>query len=244
MSDLPLHTGTGSLIKVNKQIFILTCEHVVKRGYKAEKIKFLYRDEHAIQWGSRERILHTPINILTTKLRLTFPVELPIVNRFYANDDCDLVLLELDASYPLFEKYNFFNLNLNIDLVPKKDCQVYFMGFSTELFREVKKKAFGCFPYFANSIIVDKRIDVIDFDPDKHFLIDYDFEDERAEPKGLSGCGIWSRMPSGEGNIWTPNLRLVGIQTGVYRKYNVLKATKIEKIIDLLNTSAIPSPRV
>ena len=238
-SDIPLNTGTGSLIKVHDRLFILTCAHVVESGYELEKIKFLYRSEQELQTQSKEDILRIPINVLPKTFMSTSPMELPIINRFYASEDCDFVLLELDATNPLLKKYYFFNFNITIDLAPRKDCQIYLMGFSIELHREVKGDAVVVFPYFTDSIIVDRNINIANYDPDKHFLIDYEVDDDRVEPKGLSGCGVWSRLPSGNNRLWTSNLRLVGIQTGIYRKYNVLKATKVEKIIEVLKTIII-----
>ena len=58
------------------------------------------------------------------------------------------------------------------------------------------------------------------------------FNKAQAHPGGLSGCGVWQAKPYKEG-IWTPDLRLVGIQSrSVPKKY--LRAIRIRPVLELL----------
>jgi hypothetical protein len=67
-------------------------------------------------------------------------------------------------------------------------------------------------------------------------LIDFrtfDTDEYNIDPHGLSGCGVWTRTPSGPDKLWTTNIHLVGVQHGFFRRSEVLKATRIERLIQL-----------
>ncbi len=70
----------------------------------------------------------------------------------------------------------------------------------------------------------------------KHFLIGYDYIDNKSVviPGGMSGCGIWTYIPIKPQEVWTTNLRLLGVQNAIYKDFEVLRATRIERVNALL----------
>lgn len=229
--------GTGTLVKTTKsnreRYFILTCKHVFQPNYDETKISFLLRSPDPMVSSSQSEMKNFPLN----KISKTYMRKLTIKNRFYSNYLDDLALIEIDASRLIDEGYRFYSFPNDFQNLPNPQTEVYLLGFSRELYRLVSKDGgFGVFPYLANSLILPPADDLDSkFDVSKHFLIDYENEDAVA-PEGLSGCGIWYRTPSGRDNIWTPNLHLIGVQSACYKKKKFLKATKIERIIALMDT--------
>lgn len=229
-----LAIGTGSLVKINEKPFILTCEHVVKKHYKDEHLVFLYRTDKAMGQGDIREIQEAPLLELVKKTSRAFPKKIPVINRFYSDDaEDDLVLLELNPKTKEIKECRFFELLNTTVLAPKIDMVVYVMGSPTALARQVAKKGFGIFNYFLGSKII-KEIDCEGFDSKKHFLIDFAIDKDSVDPSGLSGAGVWTRLPSGKDRIWTPNLYLVGVQTGMLKISQFLKATKATRIFRLI----------
>ena len=229
--------GTGSLVKIKGKSFIVTCKHVLKPGHKNEDLRFLYRSEKAFRWVDKEVIREISIYKIYKHVYKTFPQNIPITNRIYSDDEDDLVLLEVDMSSHEVTQYNFFDMNLDA-LTPEANTPVYFMGFSRELARRATMYGdIGVFPFFGISPIIDKKVNSDDFNPERHFLIDFrtfGIDEYNMNPHGLSGCGLWSRTPSGPDKLWTANIYLVGIQHGYFRRSEVLKATRIERLIQLV----------
>jgi len=225
------------LVRIKRKSFIVTCKHVVKPEYRNEDLRFLYRSEKAFQWVDKEVIKKIRIHKIYEGVYKTFPQKIPIVNRVYSDDEDDLVLLEVDISSHEATQYNVFDMNLDA-LTPEANTPVYFMGFSRELTRRASIYGdIGVFPFFGISPIIDKKVDSDDFSLERHFFIDFrtfDIDEYNIDPYGLSGCGVWSRTPSGPDKLWTPSIYLVGVQQGYFRRSEVLKATRIERLIQLV----------
>lgn len=227
--------GTGSILKFQERLFVLTCKHVVKEEYKSEQIKFLFRDESE-QKGTyfKEDIKNASLMELTN-IPKTSAVTLPIVNRFYSDDTDDLVLMEIDPAFELFREYNLYHMQLDTENLPEVDTVVCLMGFPRELIRKTSTDGRGgAFPYFLASRVVEKNVTDDKYDKDRHFLIEYEHNEKSVVINGLSGCGIWTHIFPEQQEIWTTNLRLVGVQTGIYQGSEVLKATRIERVIKRL----------
>lgn len=232
-STTPPDWGTGSLLKIKDRLFIGTCKHVVKPEYRNEDLRVLHRSAAAMKWTEKEKIKDSPLNKLLKGVSRTFSRKISVIERFYSDELDDLVLLELD---PLSEGNTEGSQFLSVTDIkmPKVDMTVYLMGFSAELIKKATKQGdYGAFPYFEATKIVDVSINSNDFDSHRHFLTDFEITKNSVDPHGLSGCGVWTRLSSGE-NLWTPNLRLVGIQHGYYSKSEVLVATCAERLMKLV----------
>lgn len=227
--------GTGSLIKINDKFFILSCKHVVKPEYEIDNLRFLYRNIETFQFVEKEVIKKIHPYLIYPNLHKTFPQKLPIIDRIYSDNEDDLVLLEIDSSSEEIKEYNFFEITGRGVKTPEGKTEIYYMGFSREL--TVKASMYGdiaVFGFFGWSFTIEKNINTEYFNPIKHFLIEFKItNDFNIDPYGLSGCGVWSRKPSGKDKLWTPNVYLIGVQQSYFKESQVLKATRIERLIEL-----------
>jgi hypothetical protein len=227
--------GTGSLVEIEGKLFLVSCKHLIRPEYRNEDLRVLYRSEVGFKWVDKEVIQKIDIPTVGGKVNKTFPREIPIKNRFYSDDKDDLVILEVDSGLKEEDNVQFFEFKHMDVKTPPVNTPVYLMGFSSELARTVTRYGnIGVFPFFGIHSIVDKQIESYEFDCERHFLIDFDATRYDINPFGLSGCGIWTRTPSGPNKLWTPNIYLVGIQHGVFPKSQVLVATRIERLTELV----------
>ena len=229
---------TGSLILAEGRPLIITCKHAVRPDIKKEDLRFLFRSEKSFQWVTKNQIKKIDIRMLNKNKYKTFPKTIPLTNIIYSNDEDDLALLEVDESWA-DENINWFlKMDISKAGTPEAGHLVYYMGFSRELSRKATAHGdIGVFPFFGTSTIVTKEMDSTAFNQDSHFLIDFrafETDEYNIDPHGLSRCGVWSRTPSGEGNLWTANIYLIGVQNGYFKKNEVLKATKIERVNRLI----------
>ena len=236
-SSASLDWGTGSIFKFNERLFLLTCKHVVKEDYLLDQIRYFPDDGMEQNWtDSKDDIKNMPMARYTSLPR-TSAMILPVIHRSYSDDEDDLVLLELDQTSDLFNEYNFYEMELSVGISPEIDAEACLLGFSRELVRTPTSDSRGCyFPFFLASTITEKDINAFDYDKERHFLIEYENNENSIDIHGLSGCGIWTHIAPKSNEVWTSNLRLVGVQTGIYKKSEVLKATRIEKVIELLES--------
>lgn len=99
------------------------------------------------------------------------------------------------------------------------------------------------FPTIEWSAVVERsERDFTDYDARAHFLMDFSEgprpEDYVSKPDGMSGAGVWVPPPPvPKDRIWDPRaVTLVGIQTGWYARFRLLKATRIEHVVSLLES--------
>ena len=233
--------GTGSLIKFNNRFFILTCAHVVTKDYPNSQIGVLFHTGGTQITGSKEIIKNTPLpELLELIPNRSFRQEVDIINRYYSNAKDDLVFLELNPSSVHVKNNEFYDLMNNGIKSPELNQGIYLAGFSEELARDLGKKRVGVSPFYDMTLLASQEIEVTDFNPDREFLIVYTFDEKAVEPRGLSGCGVWVRLPSGNDNIWTPNIYFAGVQKAVYRKNQVLAVTKAEAVLQLISAQIVP----
>ena len=231
--------GSGTLLESGGKRFVLTCKHVVKPEYDPTKITILPRaSDGSLEFTTKDALRTTPLHKIKNK---SGPRPLPVKNRIYSDDADDLVLLELESNALSIRDLKFYSLKGD-ESSPAVGTQVYLTGFSQELARVVsqKKKQVGIFSYFDATIVVERRL-TIPFDAKRHYLIDFEVNEFSVDPLGLSGCGVWYRLPSGQGKLWSANLRLGGVEHAAITPYNekekLLKVARIEIIKELLKRS-------
>jgi hypothetical protein len=228
--------GTGSLIKFNNRYFILTCRHVVTKEYPNEELGVLFYPGGTSKYSSKEKIKGMSLSELTKAVpNKSYRQKVNVINRFYSDVRDDLVLLELAPSSEQVSKNEFYDLSKHGIRFPEPNQGIYLTGFSEELARNLGGKKVGALPYFETTILSSKEVGLEDFDSQREYLVDYPTDEYSVEPRGLSGCGVWVRLPSGKDNIWTPNVYLAGVQKAVYRNSQVLVVTKAERILQLIS---------
>lgn len=224
--------GTGSLIQLEKRLFILTCRHVVEPQYEEKGLRFLYRNDNSLRFVEKDDIKKWPIH----KIDKAYPQTVPIINRFYSDEIDDLVLLEIDSSSPEIKDWKFHQVAHPDLKTPMANTQVFLMGFSIELARTVTKHGDkGLFLYFDATKIIEKDVYSKQFDTQKHFLIDFTINEDSVDPHGLSGCGVWSCVQLEKDKLWTANLYLCGVESAYFEKSRVLMVTKVERLLQMIN---------
>lgn len=232
----PPNYGTGTFVEYKSRKYILTCEHVVCKEYDGGYLTILYRPDEPLQSTTNKEIIQklVPLNILA--VGSSGPKRLKYKTAYYGEEEDDLVLVELDKEADL-AKYEFHSIESQRPIKPKAGRPVYMTGFSKDLIRMSragKNIGFGVFPSFFVERIINKRVRSDTFDPKRHFIMTCSDPVEYVDPKGISGCAVWSRYASGNTKIWTPKLSILGVETGCYRKSGVLKATRMERVLALL----------
>ena len=228
--------GTGTLLVFQNKKYLLTCEHVIGR-FGGKYLHILYRHTKPLEYcENKEWTKHIPGALISK----TFPMSIPIENIYYGDEAEDLALIEIKNSSDITRDLEFYTLPDEQVAKANLRTKVFLTGFSQELSRiqSKGKVAFvGLFPYFyAGKIVRKVRPKKINYDAKRHFLVDYPLDSEAADPVGFSGAGIWSRKPSGTGNLWHPNIFLLGVQQSVSRPSQVLKATKIDRVYGILKS--------
>ena len=228
--------GTGTLVRFQDRHFILTCCHVVPKNYPDEDIGVLFHPPGTLKVSSKEKIkASSVIELKAQGLAQSFRKNVKIVNRIYpSSPELDLMLLELNNCSDEVRNNHFYDLVRDGIKSPQLDQQIFLSGFSEELVKTLPKRKFGVLPYFLDTVLSEKLVDGSDYDSETQFLIQFTIDKESVEPRGLSGCGVWVRLPSGKDNIWTPNIYLVGVQRSVYRKTQVLAVTKAQSILTMI----------
>jgi hypothetical protein len=231
-NNFPDH-GTGVLVEFSERRFVVTCKHVVKPSYRNKDLKFIPKEFGKLEFLNREKLQKTPLSTM----RRSYVRGLPIIKRFYSDDEDDLVLLELDATAREIEQCVFHKIPDSHHRTPPATTQVFTFGFSDELVKEISNShKFYTLPSYSIRKIVEKDIESSDFNKNKHFLVDYTTTEETISPLGFSGCGVWTHAKCGEGKLWIPNLYLAGVQTGIFKESQVLKATRIERLLELFKS--------
>lgn len=235
--------GTGVLIENNSRKFVLTCEHVVKKEYDINDLRFIPKGNLPLKLLDKEEIKNKPIYQLGKNAHVR---PLPAINKFYSlKHTDDLVLIEMDMSSDDTAKCNFISILTENMPLPTTGRECFLLGYSQELLRRnTQQKSIAYSPYALGAIIIQRNVSISDFIPQDHFLIEFPSDERSVDPHGLSGAGVWAILNSPGDSIWSPNICLLGVQTsvlqtGVHKQNSCLIATKIERVLEILRRVTI-----
>jgi hypothetical protein len=159
----------------------------------------------------------------------------------------DLAVLVIDPSFVPSPHLRFHQIQ-DDRRTPDVGSYVVLFGLPSELLRLVgplEEKSTGRMGYmtFGNfewrTIVKGECHDLENFNPTRHFLIDFYGETISEEyvthPGGISGCGVWTYPPITKAEVWDPTkVELVGVQSSWYKERRLMKAIKIERLLALL----------
>ncbi len=204
--------------------------------YSNEELRFLFRPSGSSVSSTKDQIKNTPLHELERMIPAkSYPKKVEIIKRIYSEHRDDLVLLELDPSSSEVKNNEFYDFSKLGIKKPTETELLYLYGFPAELTRDVGFNRYGTLPYSLSSVLTHKELDLDLFAPEREFLIEYVLNDaDSVKPYGLSGCGVWKRIPAGEG-IWTSDVYLTGVQKSVLLKRDVLVATAGHVIEELMS---------
>lgn len=167
---------------------------------------------------------------------------LPIDDVILSGPSDDLAALRLIGTPKQVEPMYFFDIEESANL-PDEGQAVLVVGTLRTLVRLAR---LGDQRHVVSLFIEGARIQRLenpphDFEPNRHFAmlrVATKEADPPVDPRGLSGAGVWVTPRAGDDTIWdSSQLRLVGVQTGWYEARNVLKATRIERLVELMKTA-------
>ena len=150
-----------------------------------------------------------------------------------AKTDIDIAIIELASDYA--KKLNAQWVSR--DRIPETialNAPVYVVGFPKEMLKRnpVDKRFIHPAPFAAFSMVAEtpeseSSLNPIDTNVDFFVFYDKAGPGPRPDPKGMSGCGIFTfnSIPSTPEELWIPNTRLLGILSALFPG-NLLRGKK------------------
>lgn len=221
MNDKIIHDRTGVLYKVGDHHFVLTAAHNLREIVQ------------------RNIPLYISVNTVNVPL-------LPLVDaRFLSTEteERDMAAIKISSDVASeITKYKQFVYHNQINLIPDPSrALLLFYGYPrawAEHFVTETSMVSKGLAYFSHIDELDPST-VLDYNPQVHMLLQYSSnalhgvtgaDESLPELEGISGCGVWQIGDKGVDHVRTRNaesLKLVGIQIGVYKKDNRVKATRL-----------------
>jgi hypothetical protein len=159
----------------------------------------------------------------------------------YGAPDEDVAAIEVENSHDSLPQTIFHNLSEHENIQPLAGTLATAFGFPGAIATHFTHEITGHRGVMARSLHIDVKVKDISVAPDRlnsavNFITDYTFKESGCNPKGMSGCGIWSRPKHSIGLVWSPyTTRLLGIQSSFYPKFKLLVAVKIERVMSILS---------
>jgi hypothetical protein len=220
--------GSGTLVEWNDRELVLTAEHVI--GGTAP-------DEWRFSLPTKE----IPQNVYDRETLLNLKVALPsqladvselAINVVKVDAKVDLAGIDITGSLTGHEIAKFFAVTPG-GKTPPEGMSIVSRGFPYDLTKTMVNKVEVAIAAVHWAAVVAPRDGLRSFNPELHFLIDYEFEDG-AHPKGMSGsAGCYSpRKPDDQ--LWVADLEIGGVTIDYDEKNKVLALVRREKIEEFL----------
>ena len=232
--------GSGFLINWGKHRCVLTAKHVVE-GADKNDIRFFLRAPTPDYMSREERLKcdHVEVDAGTRA-------------EIYAIDRCeweDIAVLTINPLTMANTEFFDFNSGWND---PTNGDSIYSHGFPTdnhvlvhiERTKEVEHHILGLIPALFSSAVIPKPTSLLEslfdewpYNPERHFFISWDVDDEKLGMKGFSGVATWTERPIKDKELWSPKLSLTGMVTYYYAQIKVgrvIKASVLKKFLEEL----------
>ena len=230
--------GSGVAVQYKGKEYILTAAHVLKPLRDHRKLKFLGRPSVPFKNVTFNQL---PGLLEQKGVGFSEAASVYVSKCIYGAADEDVVAIEVKNVHDSLPQTIFHNLSEHESIQPHAGTLVSAFGFPGEIARHVTHKVTGHRGVMALSLHIDAIVQDISVAPDRldpaiNFITDYTFKESSCNPKGMSGCGIWSRPKHSTGLVWSPyTTRLLGIQSSFYPRSKLLVAVKIERIMSILS---------
>ncbi len=232
--------GSGVPVKYDNQDYILTATHVLKEEQDNDNILVIGRSGKPLIDVPKDRLTDAIFNGSYGRPEFTTPAQISITGRIYGKSDEDIAALKVQNATERLPNTIFHNLTDQGETEIKIGEIVNIFGFPGELGQPVKSRVTGqcgwaVFPHLERREIRPNSDTPHDLDPRVYLITDFTFDRKTCDPRGMSGCGIWSIPKLREGRFWSPNeSQLLGIQSAFNRERQLLAAVRIERILGLL----------
>ncbi len=226
--------GTGTGILFDRRAFILTARHVID-DTPVEALRFFCRPDGPLRNMARDEFRREE-GVRYEELHLI--EQLPVLNRVLWDEE-DLAVLELAEGVEARHRLRLFNFDQG-ETTPDEGYGIFAMGYPCDIARPIEGGNFVAFPSIeTKEIVFATNQNLRGYDSTRHFLASYHMiEDEpTAHPEGFSGCGVWFRVGgTPQDAVWMPNLRMAGVVTHYYDHSILLKAVRVERVSEFLQT--------
>jgi len=222
--------GTGVAGRWGEHYFVLTAAHVVANA-TPENLGLFARPYGELQHASEVtmRDAFDPMVILEADTSI------------HRCNYEDLAVITLPRAGVLGSYLEFFDFSTP-QVEVEEGQRVVGMGypvasatmFGRQVGREHQRAVLLCPIVFGGNILatsIGERFR--DFNPDRHYLMQYERGIEGEHPRGISGAAAWLWDPS-ENAIWTPRFEFAGICTSCYREGTIEKIVKASVVCEFL----------
>lgn len=209
-SDTDFVVFSGVFFQDDGHYYVLTAKHCLKDIQRPETISLS-------SYGAQT---------LNAKVALLQKVE---VKNTLIKTDIDISIIELSPDYACRLNTEWVSREMIAEVITIGD-PVYVVGFPKEILTRssIGKRVIHPTPFAIFSMVTDPPNSESVLNPintDVDFFIPYQKlkdkkkGDHNPHPGGMSGCGIFTfntfNLASGE--LWTPNIRLLGIQSSLFK---------------------------
>jgi hypothetical protein len=232
--------GSGVAVQYKGKEYILTAAHVLKPLQDHRKLKFIGRPSVPFK-----NVTFNQLPGFRDKMNSSFglpeAVSVHISKCIYGAPDEDVAAIEVENAHDSLPQTIFHNLSEHESIQPLAGTLASAFGFPGEIATHFTHEITGHRGVMARSLHIDVNVKDISVAPNRlnpavNFITDYTFKESGCNPKGMSGCGIWSRPKRSIGLVWSPyTTRLLGIQSSFYPKSKLLVAVKIERVMNILS---------
>jgi hypothetical protein len=230
--------GTGTLVLLDGEQFIITAKHVLGTS-KPDELRFWLRPPAAMQDKAAKDTTDGEIG------NFTIGDKLPIVHA-EMHEVYDVVALRLDPSYTLPEGPEFYDMRRSVPLMKWDEKEMdglslLMVGFPVDNSREIMTKERHRFLFTGiaehlsnysadlNTSIWSKLVS--DFSREKDFVFTYNGDAKQYRPKGFSGCGVWALGETPNAPVWTADPIMIGIAHNWVPRLEILIALKLRAFI-------------
>lgn len=222
--------GTGTLVRWDGRLLILTASHVIG-DTRVEDLRFFLPNETTPTPVSRQD-LSTLKGVRASGLR---PFTDLNVGRVFRDDTIDLAAIPVEEG--AVERSPATAFELSDEAVEAKPGQSSLVvGFPRDISRVLQDDSRVVFPQFDWSLVAESRPTLRDFDDSRHFVASYTPPQSApdADPRGLSGAARWARRGSTPG-VWHPNIDIIGVTITYYRGSQLLKMVRRSVVNEFLH---------
>jgi len=231
--------GTGTLVEFDRQRLVITAEHVIADAGGVKNIRFWCRPPGPVIEKAAKDLCPSEIGRLTAGQ--TFPIE-TIVGE--SATDLAAIRLPSDFELPASTSNEFYVLDKSRQLAgwPEEEMDglsLLYFGFpqaNSLPLQKVGNREFHFLGCAHNACHYDKTLNTqgwtslpSSFSPDKDFLLKYNLSEEKLNPVGFSGCGVWVGSEDPKSLVWDSEPLLVGV-IHHHHPSSVLIATKVGRV--------------
>lgn len=220
--------GTGTLVEWSGRQLIFTAGHVI-RGTTPEELRFFLPTKDIPQnVFDRDALL---------SLKGALPSQLSDVSELAiagveADFNIDLAAIDITGSLRGQEIARFFTIAPS-GTTPPEGTSIASRGFPFDLTKITSDNVGVAFMFVHWGAVVAPREGLQDFNPEWHFLTDFDSQ-YGFNPRGMSGSGGCYSPRKPDNQLWSADLQVAGVSIGYYDKSQLLKLVRREKVEEFL----------